>query len=107
MFPCRPFQLLAIVLLGVLGQRSLAQEQAPADPPSRKYPTRAELERKYDLDGDGQLSGEERRKMVDDIVEGRVDVPPQIRETVRRMQDRLREGAKPRQGGRPPRFGLW
>ena len=112
MFQCRHFQLLAIVLLGILGQRSLAQEQAPADPPSRKYPTRAELEKKYDLDGDGQLSGEERRKMVDDIVEGRVDVPPQIRETVRRMQDRLRDGAKPpfakqpaEPGKQPPRGG--
>ena len=95
MFTCRPFWLLAIVVLGIVGPRSLVQGQPQAEPPSRKFPTRAELEKQYDENRDGQLSAEERRKMADDIVEGRVDVPPLFRDAVRRMPDRVREGAKP------------
>lgn len=92
----------------VVGQPPEPAGETPPKKPA--YLTRDELEQKYDTDGDGQLSPEERRTMAREIVEGRVDVPPAVRENFRRLQERFgpRPGAgspKPtgaRPGQRPP-----
>jgi len=60
-------------------------------------PSREDILKKYDKDGDGQLSGEERQSLHRDVVEGRLALPPEVR-------DRIRRGV-PRPGlpGRPER----
>lgn len=89
MFITRPFFLWAFavlflaVCLPIVGQ----PEELPAD--NGRYLTRDELTKKYDKDGDGQLSPAERRTMIRDIVEGRVDVPPRVRENFRKQKERL------------------
>ena len=59
----------------------------PATPPDagQRILSREELTRKYDQDANGELSPVERRTMVQDIVEGRVPVPPQVRENFRKL----------------------
>ncbi len=77
--------LLACLLLGITAR---ARAQAPDRPAAKKYPSRQEIARKYDKDGDGQLSPAERQALRKDIVEGRLELPPQIRERLRQLRDR-------------------
>ena len=65
----------------------LAAWGQPADGPrdGQQYLSREELTRKYDQDGNGELSPAERRTMVQDILEGRANVPPQVRENFRKL----------------------
>lgn len=63
---------------------------AVGQPPERRqdgpqFLTREELTKKYDRDSNGELSPLERRTMVQDVIEGRVNVPPQVRENFRKM----------------------
>jgi acetyl esterase/lipase len=63
--------------------------------------------KKFDRNGDGELSGEERRAMVDAIVAGRVDVPPAVREQFSKLAHRFAQPAdgapgKTRPGQPPP-----
>jgi acetyl esterase/lipase len=104
--------LLLILSVSVLGSPSAAQEPNADRQPARKLPMRAEIEKKYDRDGDGQLSIEERRNMWEDIAEERVEVPPQLREKVRRMLQQSRDtrklpgGPKPKPAGGQPLAGM-
>lgn len=76
--------------------------QPPGDSPRQaRYLNREELSKRYDRDGDDVLSPEERRAMGEDIVAGRVPVPPQMRENVRK-QMRAPQGQTPR--GRVPQL---
>jgi len=93
---CRDRLLLTLAVLvvapaaGVFGQ--------PADSPrdSQNYLSREELTKKYDRDGNGELSPVERRTMVQDIIEGRVTVPPQVRENFRKMAAGFKQRADQR-----------
>jgi len=59
-------------------------------------PDKREILKRYDGDGDGRLSRKEKEALRKDIVEGRVQVPPALRE-------RFRRGGRPgRPGKRPP-----
>ncbi len=87
---------------------------AVGQPPERpqggpSFMTREELTKKYDRDGNGELSPVERRTMVQDIIEGRVNVPPQVRENFRKMAAGIKLPADQRPAklaktrpGRPP-----
>ena len=59
-------------------------QERPRD--EQKYLTREELTKKYDQDGNGELSPVERRAMVQDVIEGRANVPPQVRENFRKVR---------------------
>lgn len=71
--------LLCAPCAGVFGQ------PAEGPPAGQNYLSREELTNKYDRDGNGELSPAERRALVQDIIEGRVNVPPQVRENFRQM----------------------
>jgi acetyl esterase/lipase len=78
---------------------SVAFGQPPERPGGEgQYLSRQELFKKYDQDGDGQLSQDERRTMRRDIIDGKVNVPPQVREQFRKIE--ARSGGRP--GERPP-----
>lgn len=51
-----------------------------AQPPGDGARFRERILEKYDADGDGQLSPEERRAFRKDVEDGKIDVPPQVRE---------------------------
>jgi len=76
----------------------------PADGPrgGQRFLTREELTGKYDRDGDGELSPAERRTMVEDIVAGRVPVPPQVRENFRKLAAGAATAAAERAAASPP-----
>ncbi|MDY0165053.1 MAG: alpha/beta hydrolase [Thermoguttaceae bacterium] len=98
MFAYRLVWLPAILILSALEPWSVAKVPASETQPPRKFSTRAELQREYDRDGDGRLSAEERRKMVEDIAAGRVEVPEQFREAILRIEQRLRDRTNPPAG---------
>lgn len=80
--------LMAIIAVAVLGFWTPAPAQPPERPADKKYPSREEIVKKYDTNADGQLSPEEREALRKDVVEGRVEVPPGVREQFRKMSQR-------------------
>ncbi len=94
MFCPHCFKLQVVLLLVAFGLPSLAEQPVDEGRPPQRFTSRAELEREYDRDGDGRLNREELQAMVDEILAGRVEVPPRFRERVLRLQERLRDGAQ-------------
>ena len=93
----RQWFLLVIAML-MLIPWAAAVGQPPERPrDGQPFLTREELTKKYDQDGNGELSPVERRTMVQDIIEGRANVPPQVRENFRKMA----AGVKPPADQRP------
>lgn len=91
-------RLLLAAMVPLLAFCPAAFGQPPERPrDGQPYLTRQELIQKYDQDGNGDLSPFERRTMVQDIIEGRVNVPPPVRENFRKMA----AGAKSRADLRP------
>jgi len=74
------------VALFLLVPAAAALGQPPEGSPDRPttYSSREDLMKKYDSDSDGQLSPQERRAIVHDVIEGRLNVPPQVRENFRK-----------------------
>lgn len=80
-------QWLTLISLSLLLPPTAVALGQPATAPDagQRFLSREELTRKYDQDANGELSPAERRTMVQDIVAGRVPVPPQVRENFRKL----------------------
>jgi acetyl esterase/lipase len=89
------------VWLAIAALLSLSAAALPAEPPER--PGRGAILRKYDANGDGQLSAEERQALRKDVLEGKLDVPPEIRQ---RLEAQARQPeSRPAAGAAQPSLG--
>ena len=99
---CRSFPSAVSLLVILCGAPAFCQPPERREEGGRPL-TREELEKKYDRDGDGRLAPDERRAMIRDVVEGRVEVPPAVRENFRRLEARF--GQRPGEGAAKPQPG--
>lgn len=79
---CRLLELIVgIVFLSTVAAPARSQ---PAERPERgNYPRWREIVKKYDRDGDRRLDAGEREALRKDVIAGRLEVPPQVRERFR------------------------
>ena len=86
--------LMSLVIPALLGLGTTARSQPPQRPERKQAPRWQEILKKYDRDGDGKLGPEERIALRKDVLDGKVEVPPQVRQ-------RMRQGGRGQQGRVP------
>jgi acetyl esterase/lipase len=98
MITCAHRLWLFATMLFLLGGSDAIGQPAEQSGPRPDRPDRRRILEKYDEDGDGRLSPEERKALRKDVIEGRLEVPPDVRRRLERGGQRPPEQPRQRPG---------